>query len=299
MNEAFVYFCGDQNVIRIGYSNDIVKRLNNHSKYGLRLLAILPATEAEENKLHDHFRPHLITDRDKSTYPLGVVAPYVERLLHWQYAAPSLDEAWQWSQPDFQLWRPEKIEQPLWEGNQGSLFVTEGMKADVRDTYETPPEIIDLSRRALGGSIDTDPCSNAVANRNVRATCFYTEKQNGLTKPWFGRVFLNPPYGGSKEPGAALFTAKLVNEINCGNVTEAITVLNLQSMPTLWFPVVWNNATAHGVWKRRIDFIRPRTATGSKPFSSSKNGTIFSYFGPHPDRFLKEFIHGAMVWKCG
>jgi hypothetical protein len=315
MNESFVYFCGDNQAVRIGYSDNIVRRLAEHTKYGLEPLAIIPATEVSEGLLHNFFLPHLIPGRDKSTYRREIIFPYVERLLHWGYAAPSVEEAMQWSQSDFQLWRPEKMVPPMWEGNQGTLFVTEGMKADARDTYETPDEIVEVCRRALGGNIDTDPCSKAEANRRIQAKSFYTEKQNGLTKPWFGRVFLNPPYsnrfvrkkgdGGNGNimgklpiPAAALFIEKLVNEINLGNVTEAITVLNLQSMPTLWFPpLVWKNASAHGIWKKRIDFIRPLTKTGSKPFSSSKNGTIFSYFGLHPERFLKEFLHHAMVWK--
>jgi hypothetical protein len=184
---------------------------------------------------------------------------------------------------------------PLWLENQGMLSITEGMIAEERDCYETPEHILDVCRAALGGAIDTDPCSTAVANRRIGAATFYTERQNGLTKPWFGRLFLNPPYGGKKEAGAAIFARKLIDEMQRGNVTEAITVLNLQSMPTLWFPTIWQNASAHAVWKRRIDFIRPRRDTGSRPFASSKNGTIFSYFGNNTQQFSKAFKNHAMV----
>ncbi len=302
MNESLVYFLkgidtahGD--IIRIGYSDHAEARLGNHARNGMQLLAAVPATEQSERFLHTYFKPFLV-GRDSSTYHHNDLFPYVERLLHWGFAAPTLEEFKHWSRPDFRLWRPDRIEAPMWDGNQGALFVSDGMKADARDCYETPEEIVEVCRRALGGAITTDPCSNATANRRICAETFYTEAQDGLKKPWFGTVLLNPPYGGGKEPGAARFTAKLVDEIRRDNVAEAITILNLQSMPTIWFPIVWKNAVAHGVWKKRIDFIRPRTATGSKPFSSSKNGTIFSYFGRHPDRFMKEFAHFAMVWKC-
>jgi hypothetical protein len=298
-NTQFVYFVGSGDCIRIGYSEDIEKRLADHAKYGFALLALLPASERCEKKLHEWFEKYRKNDRggDRSTYDRDAVFPYVERLLQYQYASDILYESYQWSRPDFRIWGPKRLMSPLWEENQGTLFITEGMIADERDCYETPEYILDACRAALGGTIDTDPCSTAIANRRIGALSFYTERQNGLTKPWFGRVFLNPPYSGGKEAGAAIFTRKLIDEMRRGNVTEAITVLNLQSMPTLWFPAVWENASAHAVWKRRIDFIRPRTATGSKPFASSKNGTIFSYFGGNAQQFSKAFYNHAMVMK--
>jgi hypothetical protein len=45
------------------------------------------------------------------------------------------------------------------------------------------------------GDIDLDPASSALFNEAVRAKKFYTEAQNGFTKTWKGRVFLNPPGG--------------------------------------------------------------------------------------------------------
>lgn len=56
----------------------------------------------------------------------------------------------------------------------------------------TPPHIVTRVQELLG-SIDLDPCSDQHFNENVGAPTYYTEIEEGLTKPWKGRVFCNPP----------------------------------------------------------------------------------------------------------
>jgi hypothetical protein len=57
------------------------------------------------------------------------------------------------------------------------------------DEWLTPPELV----KALG-PFDLDPC--APVNRPwPTARTHYTELDDGLAKPWHGRVWLNPPYG--------------------------------------------------------------------------------------------------------
>jgi len=48
---------------------------------------------------------------------------------------------------------------------------------------------------ALGLQFDLDPASPHDFDTAVPATTKYTVFDNGLKKPWFGRVWLNPPYG--------------------------------------------------------------------------------------------------------
>jgi len=45
------------------------------------------------------------------------------------------------------------------------------------------------------GIIDLDPCSERLISPNVIASVHYTKAMDGLTLPWFGNVYVNPPYG--------------------------------------------------------------------------------------------------------
>lgn len=58
-----------------------------------------------------------------------------------------------------------------------------------KDEWLTPPNIL----KALGG-FDLDPCAPIVRPWEM-AEHHYTINDNGLQKPWHGRVWLNPPYG--------------------------------------------------------------------------------------------------------
>jgi hypothetical protein len=58
-----------------------------------------------------------------------------------------------------------------------------------KDEWLTPPELV----KALG-HFDLDPCSPVVRPWDTAAS-HYSVKDDGLTSPWHGRVWLNPPYG--------------------------------------------------------------------------------------------------------
>lgn len=66
-------------------------------------------------------------------------------------------------------------------------FAHERDARDGKDEWLTPPEII----RALG-EFDLDPCAPIVRPWDM-AKAHYTELDNGLIRPWHGRVWLNPP----------------------------------------------------------------------------------------------------------
>jgi hypothetical protein len=61
------------------------------------------------------------------------------------------------------------------------------------EEWYTPPNIIEAARTVLG-NIDLDPASCVEAQKYVQARCYFTPKEDGLSKKWKGRVWLNPPY---------------------------------------------------------------------------------------------------------
>jgi hypothetical protein len=60
--------------------------------------------------------------------------------------------------------------------------------------HYTPEEVVEPARALLGG-FDLDPASCAEANASIGASTIFTIDDDGLSRKWFGRVFLNPPGG--------------------------------------------------------------------------------------------------------
>lgn len=63
--------------------------------------------------------------------------------------------------------------------------------------HYSPPCIVEPARLALGGGIDLDPFSCALANTIVRATRWFPGGSgiDGFATHWTGRTFVNPPGG--------------------------------------------------------------------------------------------------------
>jgi hypothetical protein len=81
------------------------------------------------------------------------------------------------------------------------------------DEHNTPSYLIEAAREIMGG-IDL------VANETIKATDIYTKEDDGLTKNWYGRVWLNPPFSLSK-----LAIPKLIESYENGNVKKAVILI--------------------------------------------------------------------------
>jgi hypothetical protein len=69
---------------------------------------------------------------------------------------------------------------------------------ETSDEYATPPSIWRPLARAVNG-FDLDPASGAEST--PIASTRFTKVDDGLSKSWFGTVWLNPPFGDSSGTG--------------------------------------------------------------------------------------------------
>src|SRR6266508_275923 len=144
------------------------------------------------------------------------------------------------------------------------------------EEYYTPADYIAAAKGVMG-DIDLDPASIEEANRTVGAKEFYSSKENGISKTWRGRVFLNPPYGEKIAP----FMEKLRSEMDAGNVSEAI-VLVFYKMETEWAQLLFRGVLCFP--RGRVNFFGP----GSKKCAPTL-GSVLVYFGPNEKGFAKAF----------
>lgn len=151
-----------------------------------------------------------------------------------------------------------------------NLIVT---KYTGNEEWYTPKKYIDMAREVLG-RIDIDPASNAFANQTVQATTYYTKEDDGLTKEWQGKMWLNPPYSS--------IIAEFINK-TCNSDVEAIVLTN-NSTDTKWFAQGANHCNAICFTYGRINFYND---TDKK--SSPTNGQAFFYFGNNVEKFKQVF----------
>jgi hypothetical protein len=154
------------------------------------------------------------------------------------------------------------------------------MTSDDVEWY-TPPEVRDAVVQALGGIVDVDPCADP--GRTFPATVHFTEADNGLSRPWLHRVYMNPPYGRT----IGQWTTKLRDELRHGYATEAIALLPARVDTTWW----------HELAPPVVCFLRGRLRFSgyeqSAPFPSAA-----VYFGPNRSRFEVAFSPLGLLYAA-
>jgi hypothetical protein len=111
------------------------------------------------------------------------------------------------------------------------------------DEWLTPPYLL----AALGGaeSFDLDPCSPVVRPWNT-ARFHYNVHDNGLMKPWRGRVWLNPPYG--PPPVVGPWMRRMAHH------GEGCCLIFARTETDVFFDTVWDKATAVMFLRGRLRF---------------------------------------------
>lgn len=166
--------------------------------------------------------------------------------------------------------------------------------------WYTPARYIEAARRVMGG-IDLDPASCEMANRTVKATRYYTQRENGLAQEWYGRVWLNPPFGrlnaaknsvGGSTGGKSIMTMfinKLIWSYRLGEISQAV-LLTMPKVDTVWFRYLWDYTICFT--DHRVLFDRPGRIKDAQMF-----GTIFVYLGPSEQAFIDEFSQFGTIAK--
>lgn len=106
------------------------------------------------------------------------------------------------------------------------------------DTWLTPKYIID----ALG-EFDLDPCTPEIMPWST-ARHRFTKKEDGLKQEWFGRVWLNPPYGRE--------AVKWLRKLSLHNKGTALLLVRSETKD--WFETIWPKAEGILFLKGRLYF---------------------------------------------
>lgn len=141
----------------------------------------------------------------------------------------------------------------------------------------TPPYII----HALG-PFDLDPC--APINRPWdTATRHFTLDHDGLRQPWFGRVWLNPPYGTGQER----WLERLVKHGN------GIALIAARTETEAFWRYVWLAADAVLFLHGRLFFHHPN---GERAKSNAGHGSVLVAYGvENADRLRGSRIPGVTI----
>ena len=135
--------------------------------------------------------------------------------------------------------------------------------------WYTPQYIIDAARKTMG-KIDLDPASSDIANRTVQATTYYTKDDDGLSMPWFGNIWLNPPYAKGL---IGKFASAIKNKRS--DYDQAIILVN-NGTETQWFQNFSIVTSAICLVKKRVRFFDINGNLG-KPLQ----GQVIIYVGSH------------------
>lgn len=162
--------------------------------------------------------------------------------------------------------------------------------------WYTPAWLCDAARAFLQG-IDLDPASSDEANARVGATRIYTVADDGLTLPWTGTIWCNPPYGyissgDGRVSGSLAFVRKAIAERQAGRAREVLMLMKA-AHATQWARLCAQHATARCFFSERVDY---EDGTGAAHKSTAPHESMLVYFGPRRAAFELAFeAYGEVV----
>lgn len=187
----------------------------------------------------------------------------------------------------YRAWRDggESPEELTWTALLKAAHVSQ---ATGHNEWYTPPEFIEAAC-AVMGAIDLDPASTPEANEVVGAGTFYGIEDDGLTKEWTGRVWMNPPYA---RPLVDEFCAKLAEHYAQGDVSEGCVLVN-NATETSWFQTLSDVMAAVFFPSKRVRFWQPDKEKGAP-----LQGQAVIYLGANVESFRQEFSTRISGWSA-
>lgn len=299
-----VYFIADGDLVKIGASVDPVSRFTTikATNPNAKLMLTIPGGFELENELHrkyKHLRENnewfrLDTDLMSEIEELSAFSKNCKTTQEFHSASEAADLFHTNRQYVSDAKRLKEDAPDLFEQvKNGDLTIPKAkqtlsqpmqvMLSHVGVEYYTPEWVISLARETMG-QIDLDPASCDEAQKIVKAKTYYTAEQNGLSLPWFGKVWLNPPY--SKTGGKSnqeLWANRLISEYEAGNVIEGVLLVK-SAAGYKWFEELWD--------KLPVCFLRERlsfTKDNGSDDGESKHGTAIFYLGKNLTGFIDAF----------
>lgn len=134
--------------------------------------------------------------------------------------------------------------------------------AQASDTWLTPRWILDPL-----GAFDLDPCAAPLPRPwETAARSFALPEDDGLKKPWTGRVWLNPPYGNK----AAAFIGRLAEH------GDGVALIFARTETAFWQSHIFPKADAVHFLKGRVRFC---DSTGRERDPAPAPAALVAYGG--------------------
>lgn len=144
------------------------------------------------------------------------------------------------------------------------------------DEWLTPPHVLDSL-----GRFDLDPCANHDQPGWTRCPNEYTASDDGLTSPWAGTVWCNPPYSLADK-----FMARLADH------GQGVALVFARTETRWWFESVWPHASA---LLFLATFYRPDGSLSKVGHNAGGPSVLIAYGSRSASYLVESPLRGALV----
>ncbi len=143
---------------------------------------------------------------------------------------------------------------------------TELASKSTNQAWTSPPSLLEAIY-SVYKKIDLDPCSPTKIRKvaPVKAKRYYTKQEDGLAQPWFGVVYMNPPYGVEIKK----WVQKASREVAKGNARTVIGLVPAKTDTAWWLDSVTAENVKVLFLRGRLYFGGHQKGSGAAPFASA------------------------------